>query len=202
MVVAGLLAFVLVLAVLRDRGATVAVAVASRDLPAGVAIGPDDVRMVEIPADSALRTSLVGAARLGDGRRWITAHALTEGEALTTSTLATPGAPGGLRAMSIAVAREHAAGGQLSAGDVVDVIDVASGRAEFVVRGAPVLGVASSGARHGLGDVGGAFYVTVGVDSDAALRLAAALANGKVEVLRATGAADIGTNAAGAGSIR
>ena len=52
MVLAGLLAFLLVLAVLRDNSVTNFVAKAARDIPAGTTIGGEDVELIEITGDA------------------------------------------------------------------------------------------------------------------------------------------------------
>lgn len=184
---AGVLAFVLVLAGTRDQRALTEVAVAARDLPAGSPVGASDVRMERLARSSPLVQQLVDAGWLARG--WVTAVPVPSGTPLTRSGLVPPGAPQALRAMSLPVAAERAAGGALRVGDKVDVIDVASGAATFVVRGAPVVDVASADG----GSVGSAprseFFVVIAVDAEASLRLAAALTDGKVDVVRSTGAA-------------
>jgi Flp pilus assembly protein CpaB len=185
--VAGVLAFVLVLAGTRDQRAVAMVAVAARDLPIGAPVGTGDVRMVRLDRTSPLASELVDDEWLRRG--WVTGVPVRAGAPLTRSSLMPPGGPQALRAMSVPVAAERAAGGGLRMGDTVDVIDVADGVATFVVRGAPVIDVASDGG----GGIGSAprseFFVVVGVDAQASLRLAAAMADGKVDVVRSTGAA-------------
>ncbi|PLS75322.1 MAG: hypothetical protein CYG61_07985 [Actinobacteria bacterium] len=86
--------------------------------------------------------------------------------------------------MSLPVERQHAVGGALRPGDRVDVIDGAE--ASFVVTNAEVLAVPnlSNGNLSGTGS----YAITIAVDAQGALRLAAAIAGGKVEVVRSTGA--------------
>ena len=61
--------------------------------------------------------------------------------------------------------------------------------AVYVVRNAEVIGRAASRGGAGLTSSSSAgFYVTVAVDADAALRLAAAIRANKIEVVKATGA--------------
>ena len=88
--------------------------------------------------------------------------------------------------MSIPVERVHAAGGMISDADVVDVIVVTDGVAEYVVVAAPVLDVASPSS-SGIGS-SGQYYVTVAVDSLTALRIAGAIDGGSIEIIRSTGA--------------
>lgn len=192
--VAGVLAFVLVLAGTRDQRAEVEVAVAARDLPAGSPVGMGDVRMERLARSSPLTEQLVDEAWLARG--WVTAAQVPSGSPLTRSALVRPAAPQALRAMSLPVAAERAAGGGLRVGDTVDVIDVAGGLATFVVRSAPVVDVASGGDTAIGSAPGSEFFVVVAVDAEAALRLAAALADGKVDVVRSTGAAPAPASAA------
>jgi Flp pilus assembly protein CpaB len=114
---------------------------------------------------------------------------IAAGEPLVHSALSPAAAPDGLRAMSVPVPAEHAVGGELSVGDRVDVINADGPQALYVVRSAEVIGVAPRRGSAGFSSSSSAFYVSIAVDSDTALRLAAAIRAGKVEVVRATGAA-------------
>jgi Flp pilus assembly protein CpaB len=189
MIVAGLLTFVLIASVLQDRGATVTVAVAARALEPGTALGPGSVRYVEVAADSALGRSLLNRAEVGEGK--VAVRRVAAGEPLTASDLRSSAAPAQLRAMSLAVSSEHAVGGQLAVGDRVDIVTVEERRASYIARDVEVLAVPGKG-KGGIGSVGasgGGYFVTVAVDGDVALRLAVALREGKLEILRSTGAA-------------
>lgn len=88
------------------------------------------------------------------------------------------------------MASENAVGGALAAGDRVDVIDVVDGAARYVVTGALVTRVPSSETAAGIAR-GAArdFYVVVQVDDAGALALAEAAADGKLDVVRSSGAA-------------
>jgi len=185
MVLAGLLAFVLVLAVLKDRDATVPVAVAAHDIQPGAVVDLDDLRIVQIPADSPLVGSLVEPASLRNRPARATRR-LPQGTALNRGDVSTNGASVAVRAMSIPISTDHAVGGELVAGDRVDVID-SSGEARYVLRDAEVLAVGSRSSDRGLGQVRSQYFVTVSIDSDSALSLAQAIAQGKVEIVRSTG---------------
>ena len=186
MVTAALLAFVLVMAVLGDRSAKVTVAVAAHDIAPGATIGTGEVRLVEIPADSPLVGALVTAEALAGGDK-VASRRVAAGAVLSRSDLA-KGVEASSRSMSIPVSPEHAVGGQLGAGDLVDVIDGSVAPAQYVLRQAEVLAVASRSATRGLAQVRSEYYVTITVDPDSALRLAAAIAAGKLELVRASGA--------------
>ena len=143
MVGAGLVAFVLVAAALDQRGATVRVAVARADIPAGAAVSADQVRWSELPAGTELAGQLVSPTQLGRGGL-VATQAVAAGQPLLRRQLAAEDAADGLRWLSIPVAREHAAGGALGTGDRVDVIDVVEGVARYVVTGAEVARVGPS----------------------------------------------------------
>ena len=187
MILAGLLTFVLVANALRSREATVEVAVAAADVAPGAVLAPDAVRTSTLPATSSLRESLIAPETLRT-ERWVATRRIAAGEPVLRSALARAAAPGGLRAMSVPVSPDHAAGGELAIGDRVDVISADGAQATYVVRNAEVIGVAPRRGSGGLSSSAGQFYVTIAVEADPALRLAAAIRAGKIEVLRATGA--------------
>jgi pilus assembly protein CpaB len=105
------------------------VLVAARDLPQGAALQPSDFRVVLFPTDavtqtmmrSASQTELVGA---------VTRRSFSQGEPLTTASVLQPNGRGfmaavlepGLRAISIPIETETAAGGFIQPNDRVDVI--------------------------------------------------------------------------------
>lgn len=78
-------------------------------------------------------------------------------------------------------------------GDRVDVVAVIDGNARFVAVDLEVMSVSD--------DSGGAigatssYHVVVAVESDDALRLAEALEGGSMEIIRSTGAVEIGGRA-------
>jgi Flp pilus assembly protein CpaB len=187
MIVSGLLAAVLVLAVLRARADTVLVAVSRAEIPAGATVGAGEVKWVEVAADSPLLSAMVGKARLGS-EPWVAGRRVAKNDPITRDVLRTAAAPSSLRAMSVPVASEHAVGGALTAGDRIDVIDVREDSSTYVLQDAEVLAV-GGGRTGGIGSVaGGGFHVTVALDDEAALRLAFGMADGKIEIVRSTGA--------------
>lgn len=197
MVVCGILAALLVARVMRTNQETVSVAVASRDIAAGAPITSDAVSWVSLPARSSLAPSLAGPAQINLSRPPVAAIRIHQGDPIRRGDLGA-GLAANQRAMSIPLTAEHAAGGQLAEGDRVDVIAPAAAGSAYVLRGAPVLAVpARPRGPATLGDAtSGNYFVVVGVGPDDALRLATAVRDGKVEVLRSTGAAD----AVGAGA--
>ena len=184
---AALTAFVLVAIATKDRSATVQVAVSTRDIQAGQSVSLADVRLEALPRSSPFRADLADAALI-DGRAWIAGQRLAAGTPIPRAALLPTAAPAGLRAMSLAVAPEHAAGGEIRPGDRVDVIDIVAGEASHVARTVEVLAVADTGsgglARPGPSD----YFIVVAVDEATSLRLAEAVADGKIDVVRTTGA--------------
>lgn len=194
MLVAALLAFLVNFSVLRSADTTVPVAVAAADIRAGQAVAPQLFDFSRIAADDGLLATLVGAQAVSALDGYIADRAIAAGELLRRSDLRPPGAPADQRAMSVPIGRDHAVGGALAAGDRVDVITVSGGQASYVVTAAEVLAINDGAAPGVLG--GGGFSVTIAVDADTALRLAAAIRAEALEVVRTTGAPRAETGAA------
>jgi len=189
MVLSGLLAFVLIATVMGDRSERIQVAVAQADIAAGGIVRPTLVKPSELAADSPLAPKLVSLAMVRSGK-WTATRAIAGGDPIRRSDLARAQNRPGLRSMSISVARENAVGGSLRVGDRVDVIDVVDGRAVFVVSGVEVTKVAAPTTSGGITrGAGREFFVVVQVDASQALAIAEALADGKLDVVRSTGAA-------------
>ncbi len=189
MVIAGLLAFLLVLVVLNDRAETSRIALAGRDIEAGTAISFADFDFVEV---SGLSGQILGSflsqdqLEVGVAQGWIAARTLTAGTAVGSDDFRTAASDNELRAMSIPINAGNAVGGVLSQGDRVDIIVVRSAIASYVATNVEVIRVQTSGSSIGSG---GAVTVTVAVDADTSLRLASAINDGSIEIVRATGAA-------------
>lgn len=184
--VAGVLAFLLNLTVLQGARDTDTFGVASSEIPAGSVLTPELVVFTELQTGSELAEVLFGIQEIESRYGSVVVHSMSPGEPFTPSVLRETAAPSGLRAMSIPVAIEHAAGGRISPGDRIDVVSVNDGRAAVVARDLEVLDVADR-ERGGIAGPG-AFFVVVGVDVDASLLLAEAMATSRIEVLLATGA--------------
>jgi len=185
MVIAGALAFLLVLAVLRDRTATVEVAVLSADLSAGDTLTAEAVRYEELPAAVGGLVDMPDRAAIDRAveERWHMGVSLDAGALLRLSDITPPDAFVGQRLMSIAVDPASSVGGTLVRGDVVDVISTAEGRARFVATDVAVAG-ATSAEQIGRST----FSVTLAVDAEQSLRIAEAAASGTVTLVRTTGA--------------
>lgn len=186
-VVFALLAFVAVLALLRDRRAQTPVLVAARTIPAGTVVDAGDTRVEMIASSDAarlgglLRSPPVGA---------VASESVAAGEPIVAGEIADGTLGGSLGEMSIPVPVDLAAGGALAAGDKVDVIDMSPSGAAYVAQGLTVLATASSSGGGLLSSSStGGYWVTVAVGRTAELAISAALgtssaAGRSVEVVR------------------
>ncbi|HEX6947512.1 MAG TPA: hypothetical protein VF246_09200 [Acidimicrobiia bacterium] len=188
------LAFVLNILALRDRDARVLVAVTDRPIAAGSVLVSDMVRLAPVDSSFPGLQGLVTQEELEADLGSVVTRSLPEGSPVDRASLTAPDSGAGKRVMSLEVDESRAAGGTLAAGDLVDVIAVVDGSAVFVVSGAEVVSVPErgSGALTGAG-----YYVVVAVDSDEALALAEAMAAGRIDVVRSTGAPEAVPDGAG-----
>lgn len=186
MLTAALAAVLLNYSVLRARDDTVRVAVASDALRAGTAVTPGSFEFVDVRVDDKLAATLLTPDRLGDIEGWVATGGVDAGELVRATDLQAPSAPAAQRAMSLPIDPTHAVAGALEAGDRVDVIEVREESARYLVTDTEVLAVGDV-ARGGLEGLSG-FSVTLAVDDEAALRLAEALHDGALDVVRSTGA--------------
>lgn len=162
------------------------VAVVTKPAPPGTRVADLKLRFVDMVVPEGIVDGLVTSARLSHYRSHVLAERIEVGELLSVADIKHPRASDGLRAMSLPVPPERAAGGTLEIGDRVDVISVAGGASRYVAHDLEVLDVhTADGSALG---IQGETAVTVAVDERAALELAAALEAGAVHVLRATGA--------------
>jgi Flp pilus assembly protein CpaB len=189
MVVAGILAFVTNLVVLRGQDDTQTVAAAGRSIEAGVRVGPSDLQAVPLDASSEVLATLLAWDQIAAVEGMVATRTIAAGELLAATDFRAPAANSNLRAMSIPIEPEHAVGGNLAPGDRVDVIRTVEDLATYVVTGAEVLSVASEerGAITGSID----FYVVLAVDADTALSLSEAISSGDIEVVRSTGSTPV-----------
>jgi Flp pilus assembly protein CpaB len=167
-----------------------------RALPAGTTLTPDDLtqRRVRLFGDDRARYL---DARGGDPAGRVLTRPLGDGELLPVSALGTGGTA--TRVVGLPLTRAHALGGDVSRGDVVDVIATrkTSGGVETyaVARNVPVVGVDRALGGFGAGR-GGDLVVLVEVAPDLALDIAAALRGAEIDlslvVPGADGTGDVG----------
>ena len=188
MVLSGLLAFLLVLTVLRERDDTVRIAVATVDIDGGTTLEAGDVRFAEVSdSDGPLLTAFMNADDIATAvdEGWVATRTIRAGIPLTTTDLRRAASGAGVRVMSVPIAPEHAVNGQIVAGDRIDLISVRRGVAAYVVTNAEVIAVSSSDSTVG----GRGFSITIAVDELTSLEVASALDTGGLEIIRSTGAA-------------
>lgn len=186
MLTAALAAVLLNYSVLRARDDTVRVAVASEALRAGNAVTASSFEFVDVRVDDKLAATLLTPEGLSEMEGWVATGGVPAGELVRATDLQAPSAPAAQRAMSLPVDPTHAVAGALEPGDRVDVIEVRDGTARYLVTATEVLAVGDV-ARGGLEGLTG-FSITLAVDDEAALRLAEALHDGALDVVRSTGA--------------
>lgn len=185
MVLAAVLAFATNLMVLRSHDETRAVVVAASDLVAGRIVDRSDFKAVEVDVDDDLFSRLTSWHQVDVLAGMVAARTIPSGDLIGPNDLRDASTTSGLRAMSIPIEPDHAVGGALLPGDRVDLILVRDERAEYVLVDAEVLSVSTSD--RGALSVGG-FYVVVAVGPQHALDVAAAIQDGRIEVVRSTGA--------------
>lgn len=184
---AAVLAAVANLAVLRSADATVGVLGLAAPATAGQALAEASLTTVELRVDDArTREALVLAAERDRIAGRVLATDLPAGAPLRWSDLRDAAAAGdGLRRMSVPVRPELAVGGALAPGDRVDVIQVVEGVGRYLVSSAEVLAVATPGDGS-LAELV-TYHLTIAVEPDVALCLAAAIDADQVSVVMSTG---------------
>lgn len=164
------------------------VLVAARNLVAGQQVGAGDFRVVDANVPSETTARLLSPADLGALVGQLATHDVAAGELVTRSSLKPTGAPAAQRAISIPLDVSRAVGGSLQVGDVVDVVDTSGDVPLYAAVGARVLATSGT-ARGGIGGgLASKYSITIGVDERAALAVASAITNGKIDVVRSTGA--------------
>lgn len=189
-VATGVLALVANLALLRRGEAPLTrMAVTAVDLQPGRSLQPDHIELVPMDVPEPVESGLISEAELADYQGWVVTAPMGSGFLLGKANLRAPSTTSEYRAMSLPVEVEHAAGGDLLPGDLVDVIRVDDEEASYVATGLRVLDI--PGQTDGAFGLSGSFYLVLQVDDRTALKLALALANAEVEVLRSTGSASV-----------
>ncbi len=187
----GVLALVTNLALLRSGDVPLTqMAVSSVNLVPGRALELQHTELTPLDAEEPVAAALISQTELPEYEGWVVTRPAAAGSLLTKTGLRAPLTTLGSRAMSLPIGTEHAVGGDLVPGDLVDVIRVDDEKAAFVATAVPVLAV-SSQAEGALGLSSGGFFVVLEVDDRTALTLALALAHAEVEVLRSTGSVPV-----------
>jgi Flp pilus assembly protein CpaB len=189
MILAGLLGVALTLGILRSGDQQQAVLVAADDLVPGTVIDHDAVRVDHVSASHTLLSSAFAPHQLDELEGRVVSATISRGALLSRDSVEPRADAGATRSMSFPLPKARAMGGALDTGDHVDVVAVQHDGfgAGYVMTDVDVLAV--DGARGGPLGTSDDLTVTLAVDSDSAVRLAAALEGGTVTLVRSTGAA-------------
>lgn len=186
MIVAGLLALILNVALLRSSDDTVEVLVAGNAISAGSRLVVADIEFASIAADSPFVDRILSRTTVESLLGQIVTRDIAAGAPLLADDLRPGAAPDAGRAMSIPIAPAQAVAADLRRGDRIDVISVVDGQATFIATSIEVLAVAEAG--EGRFANTSDFSVTVAVDDLTALAIAGALDGSEIHVIRSTGA--------------
>jgi Flp pilus assembly protein CpaB len=195
MLLAGLLAALANLALIRSSNETVPVLVAREDIAVGTVVGPDMLRTVDARLDGGVLATLVGLDRVRsgylDGK--VATAAVPAGSPLRLGDLRpTATSTPDERRIAIPIDESLAVGGAIAVDDRIDVIQVIEGVPRYIVAGARVLATADPGGSA----IGSAsdFFVTIGADPETALCLAAAIDGGGLTLVLSTGQEPVPTS--------
>ena len=161
---------------------------ATHEIRAGEVIRARDFRVDRIRADRDLLSTIVGGHGARALRGEIAVATIAENAVIPRGAVRAPAAGAGLRAMSIPIDPSKAVGGRLAAGDRVDVLFTDRSLASIIVTDAKVLAVDERG-RGGIGESTSPFTLTIAVDANESLLVAAAIADGNISIAATTGAA-------------
>ena len=164
------------------RAAGTPVAVARHDLVAGTVVGPADLRVERMRVPDRLAGQVLTPARVRRARGRTLTVSLRADDVVTTAMLGRSAAPGAPRAVSVPVPRSRAVNGRIARGDRVDVVVVVDGVASVGVADVEVLAVDEVGG--GFAAVDRDLTVTLAVDAEQGVRLAAAVAGGQFLLAR------------------
>ena len=144
MIAAGLLAFLLNVALLSSSDETVEVLVAANAISAGSRLVVADIRFEQIAADSPFVDRILNNDSVQSLLGQIVTRDIVVGAPLLADDLRPSAAPDAGRAMSIPLVPTRAVAGDVRRGDRVDVISVVDGEAIYIATGIEVLAVAES----------------------------------------------------------
>ncbi|HDH26716.1 MAG TPA: hypothetical protein ENH00_11090 [Actinobacteria bacterium] len=185
-VVAGLVTAVLLLSWTRGQEQLISVVLAADGIRAGALVESTDLQVTEIPSDSTVAAAIAPAASLDGLVGQVATRSIASGEPILRTDLRPVVTEGGRRAMSFALPRANAVGGDLAVGDEVDVLVVTDDGTRFVAEVVPVLALPDS-ARSGLVGGSAGWWVVLAVEDVDALEIADGVEHGTIYLLRSTG---------------
>jgi Flp pilus assembly protein CpaB len=163
------------------------VVVATNQIRIGTTLESADLQTVEIPASTAIVQSFVPSTELDSLVGQVATRSILANEPLLRSDFRPPATSSGLRAMSISLPPSNAVGGDLSIGDLVDVLVVGEESSRFVAEQVPVLDLPAQ-VSSGLAAPTNAWWVTLGVEETEALEIANGVERGSIYLVRSNGA--------------
>jgi Flp pilus assembly protein CpaB len=185
-VAAGLVTAVLLLTWTRGQEDLTSVLVAAENIRAGTLIEATDLGVAEVPSDPTVVGAVYPADSLDALVGQVASRSIAESEPILRTDARPVAAEDGLRAMSVPLPLANAVGGDLAAGDRVDVLVVSAGGTRFVAEGVPVMAVPETDTT-GLVGAASAWWVVLAVEDAEALEIADGVENGSVYLLRSTG---------------
>jgi Flp pilus assembly protein CpaB len=185
--------------VMAESASTVHVWVAVHDLGPNSTLTSGDLKVESVHLSSAMLQRYATASRDVTGATLV--RPIEAGELLPLSSLASDVRSDEARSMTLPVTPEHAVGGQLRAGDRVDIYASfdsgnVSARTTLLARSVTVIDVVNQGG-FGVAD-GSMVGITIAVTPTDAGRLAFATHNADIDVVRVNGVAGAGS----AGTVR
>ena len=164
--------------------------VAANEIAPGSTLSASDLTTVEadLPPEAMEQYALASTPVEGA----YVARGIPAGQLVPLGSLSSE-APSASRQMTVPVQAEHAVGGDLRSGDLIDILVTLdagrpSARTSVLVSEAEVLGVVQ--AAGSFGSEGSPIGVTIAVSSADAPRLALALRTGEIDIVRAVGSGD------------
>lgn len=178
--------------VLSRADETVAVFALRRTLPAGAVLSGDDVTTARVRIEGGTGERYIRATSVTPAGR-VLARSVGAGELLPLAALVAGDAGRALRHVTVPVSRDHALGGELRAGDVVDIVATFGNKAQAtvtrpVLRAVSIVDVLDSSAAFGAG--GTDFAVVVAVAPEQVLELTAAIQVAQLDLVRVVPGAD------------
>ena len=162
------------------------VVLAAQDIRAGTLIESADLRVAEIPSDPTVAAAIYQASSLDGLVGQVATRTISASEPILRSDVRPVAAEAGRRAMSVPPSLANAVGGDLVAGDEVDVLVVTKTGPRFVAESVPVLAVPERQA-SGLASATSGWWVVLAVEEAEALEIADGVENGTLYLLRSTG---------------
>lgn len=187
MVLAGLMTFILVSAVLNDRRETEQVLVATIPAPAGSEVSALGLETIDVPVNHPLAGQFATFGSVSGDER--IARDVQAGQPILGNDLLAPQDRVGVRTYTVEIDEVIIRGLRLRANDRVDLIGIGeNGEVYYVVTDVLVSSLSAPADGSGFVSNANSSFLTVEVTAEDALELSAALRRGDLDVLRSTGA--------------